>query len=143
METTNLIRPKEFENESRDCTVRAFSLASNIPYAEVHAGFKKLGRTEKHGIHIGKKTKVNGKVYKIRKKNRIDTKDLEKEFGVKMTQVARSGTPRRLIKKHSTGRFYCLKRGHAFAIIDGLICDGTSYDCQIKYAWKIEKVFEL
>jgi len=132
-----MIRPKEFESERADCTVRAFALAINIPYEEVHKVFNKLGRKNGQGIFVGNKGKINGRFYKIKKKNRIDTKDLEKAFNIKMIQVARSGSVRRLIKKHPIGRFYCRKRGHAFALIDKQISDGTSYDSHIKYAWKI------
>lgn len=41
-------------------------------------------------------------------------------------------------KKHPKGRFFCMCRGHAFAIVDGVVYDHTqSPRRQIKYAWRV------
>lgn len=88
--------------EHNDCAVRAYALFKNIPYNEAHCIFKKLGRrdgrgTKNHIIYdlVGRSTRKEGN-------------------GMTLNQ---------LIASNPTGKVYGLKRGHAFAIIDGVLHD--------------------
>lgn len=113
------IRPNGFENESRDCTVRALSLASNLPYEKVHKAWELVGRREKHGI--------------VAKRYMQKVCDI---LGIDAKQVRRSGTLNKLKAKFNKGKYFCLKRGHAFAVIDGVAHD-VDGNVHIKGAWLI------
>jgi len=88
--------------EHTDCAVRAYALFKDIPYNEAHSIFKKLGRRDGHGTKnhiiydlIGRTTRKDG-------------------AGLTLNQ---------LVAANPTGRVYGLKRGHAFAIINGVLHD--------------------
>lgn len=121
MDTANPLRPDTHAHEKKDCTVRALSLAANIPYERAHEILKELGRKEGHGIRF---------------------KDVAQEAfkmaGVKVKLVKRSGTANTVIKTYPTSTLYCLKRGHAFVIKDGKILDTTKPGVHIKRAYLIE-----
>lgn len=110
-----------YTHEHNDCTVRALSVAANIPYEQCHEAFKHYGRKDKHGLTNIKK--IFPKVCH--------------RLGLKSRQVARSGTINKLVKKYPTGRIYCTMRGHAFCIVDGVPHDVKSKNCRIKTAWII------
>ena len=87
--------------ESNDCAVRAYALFKDIPYDDAHTIFKNLGRkdgrgTKNHLIYdlLGRKHRILG-----------------------------AGTLNQLIAQFPNGRVYGMKRGHAFAIIDGVLHD--------------------
>lgn len=115
-------RPEGFENDKRDCTVRALSLAANLPYKNVHSAFEVMGRKDRQGTY-GKKV-LQG-VCRI--------------LEIKAIQVKRSGTLKKFLIQNPKGNFWCLKRGHAFAIIDGVVHDEKNENCHIKGCWLITK----
>jgi len=88
--------------ESNDCAVRAYALFKDIPYDEAHRIFKQRGRRDGHATK-------NHIIYDLL--DRATRKDGEKI------------TLNQLITKFPKGRVYGLKRGHAFAIIDGVLHD--------------------
>lgn len=114
-------RPEGFENECKDCTVRAMSLVANIPYSIVHSAFEKSGRKNKHGFHM-----KSGGIHKVCK-----------VLGIEAKQVKRHGSLIGFINKFPKGRYLCVKRGHAFAVIDGVVHDEDKMHSQIKGAWLI------
>ena len=113
-------RPEGFRNETKDCTVRALSLAGNLPYEKVHEAFKKYGRRDGHGIA-----------------SKYIFKKVCKTLNLKTKNIQRSGTVRKLIKRYPKGNIFCLMRGHAFAVIDGVSHDVYSDGCRIREAWII------
>ena len=115
-------RPQGFEKEKLDCTVRAFSLTSNLSYEKVHEVFKANGRKE------GKRFFVDKVIKKICE-----------ELNLEIKLVKRSGTVSKFIKLFPKGNYYCIKRGHAFAVIDGVAHDLTRPHSIIRYAWLIKK----
>lgn len=87
--------------DTNDCAVRAYALFKGIPYAEAHALFKKEGRKNGRGTSFTIiRSLLGGKG----------------ENGGRMTLAS-------LRSKFPQGRVYAIKRGHAFAIIDGVIHD--------------------
>jgi hypothetical protein len=96
-------------HETNDCTVKAFAVVFDTTYEKAHAHLKKnCGRQNRKGIHARevippslKKTKY--KVGPYSKTNRITLKNF--------------------LEKHNQGRFYVLIRGHAFAVVDGVLYD--------------------
>jgi hypothetical protein len=114
-------RPEGFRNETKDCTVRALSLAANLPYEKVHEAFKKYGRKDGHAMH----------------NTRCNFKKVSKLLNLETRNIQRSGTVRKLIKRYPKGNIFCLMRGHAFAVIDGVSHDVYSDGCRIREAWII------
>lgn len=119
-------RPQGFENECRDCTVRALSLASNIPYEKVHEVFKKHGRKNRCGIYV---EKVIHSVCK--------------DLNIIAKQVKRSGSLHRFLKEHPKGNYFCTNHNHAYTVIDGVAHDVKSEWVHIKAAYLIIKEDKL
>lgn len=90
--------------DTRDCTVRAYSIFFDIPYAEAHERFKRAGRKNGQGFPvISFRPIING------------------AGGVE--HRTKPITLNQLIKEYPKGKIYCVKRGHAFTVIDGVIHD--------------------
>lgn len=96
--------------ETKDCTVVAWSLVFNCEYSKAHAYLKQHGRPNRRGMF----TKEITSALKACKKSKI-------VFG------PYSGSNRISIKeflqKHNKGRYYILVRGHAIAVVDGVLYD--------------------
>jgi hypothetical protein len=96
-------------NERNDCTVRAFALVFNTTYDKAHAHLKNYcGRLNRKGISSKKVIPVSIKHHKYRE-----------------GPYARDNTTtiNQFVKKHPEGRYYVCVRGHALAIIDGIVYD--------------------
>lgn len=125
-------RPKDssaFAGETNDCSVRAFSLALNIPYAEAHA------LCAKHGRQYGKGTLwwTSHKVAWDCDMVPVLTYDAYAPRGARYPTLAQ------FIKEYPKGHFYLIRRGHAFALIDGVVHDwthGTGARSRILRAYK-------
>lgn len=95
--------------ETNDCTVKAFAVVFDTTYEKAHAHLKyNCGRQNRKGIVSRevippslKKTKHRLGPYS--RDNRITLKNF--------------------IEKHREGRFYVCVRGHALAVVDGVIYD--------------------
>jgi uncharacterized protein YbaR (Trm112 family) len=118
-----ITRPDGFNHEKRDCTVRAFSLATNIEYSIVHETFKIFGRKDKHGVYL---KKLMPKICK--------------DLGIEFKMVKRSGTVRKLIAKYPQGNFVCTVAHHAFPIIEGVPHDLKSLNQRILQAWWVRPI---
>ncbi len=99
-------------DDKNDCAVRAFSIFSDVPYKQAHTSFKQLGRRDGYGTphHI------------------IDTM-LKQQSAKKMISGYKKITLNQLVKQYPVGKLYCLIRGHAFTVIDGVVHD----------TWKVGK----
>ena len=120
-------RPVGFQQERRDCVVRALSLCANISYPLVHKEFSLLGRKDGHCLKNSDK----------------NCKKVFDKLGLVARQVKRSGTLRTLIKKYPQGNLYCLMRGHAFCVIDGVAHDVKSENVIIIRAWLIGHIWKI
>lgn len=108
-------------NERNDCVVRAFSLASTKPYAEVHALMKANGRKDRCGM------KVKNKVVRI-----------GRELGMDLTQVRRSGTVAKLIAAHPSDILIVRVARHMFPVVDGHTDENTAR--RVKGAWVVKHI---
>ena len=88
-----------FGNEKLDCAVRAYAIVKQIPYLEAHQLFEKAGRKPRH--------KTNIEIYA--------------NLGIRF--CSSYITLKQFIKEHPKGSFYMCKRGHAFAVQDGIVFD--------------------
>ena len=99
--------PDEYKNEKADCTVRALTRVSGLSYKEVHTAWKLEGRKDCKGINAKKK------IQRVCKRLNIK------------------------IKEYDIGNLLCLKRGHAFPVINRRAYDLDSKNSILTGAWLI------
>lgn len=105
--------PRTIESESKDCAVRAVSIACDIPYHEAHERFSKAGRKPNNGVDLELLVKVMGK----------------RPYDGSMTLS-------RFLAFKPKGRFVAIKRGHAFAVVNGVVHDWSKLGGNTRvYAW--------
>jgi hypothetical protein len=116
--------PAEGFSERRDCTVRALTNVSGAPYAEVHAIFAAHGRKNRRGIALKKVLQ-----------------SVARDLGLVAQVVRRSGSVERLLRDFPVARLVVTTRGHAFAVIDGVVHDThtTSPLRHVKCAWLVTR----
>lgn len=125
-------RPIAFRYERNDCTVRTVAMATGIPYAKVHAVLKQLGRKDCRRISF---YRVADKVFEmlnitVRKVEEKRSKTQSKTLGIAQT----------FVRRDPKGTYICLKRGHAFPIIKGVVHDGMQPRSHIHMAWEVLKI---
>lgn len=98
-----------FTHEKNDCTVRAVSIAYQISYEEAHAKLKAFGRKDGHGCHY---------FAKFMNKNMPTTLAITRGWKEKSL-----GTINKFCKENPKGRFILRIRGHALAVVDGIVHD--------------------
>lgn len=102
-----------------DCTVRALAHVVGIDYAKAESIATEAGRRAGRGFQSAKLiAKAADHGFKFRKL-RMGTRTLGK-----------------FLREHPQGAFYVRKAGHAFAVIDGVVSDGTSLGVIVKSAWQ-------
>lgn len=105
--------------ERADCTVRAFANVTGASYERSYqlaqdAGRRGSGRF-KSSVLIAEAKRSGFRFRKLR-------------FG--------SRTIARFVREYPTGRFYVVKRAHAFAIVDGTVFGSRTEREVIKAAWE-------
>ena len=104
--------PRTIEHESNDCTVRASTIASGLPYKRVHKIYASVGRENGKGV-------VMYQVVKALKK--ITKKDL---IGYNYTYCRNYPTLSYFLKHTGKeGSWVVIKKNHAFAVKDGTVYD--------------------
>ena len=127
-----------FHDETKDCTVRAVSIALDIPYAKAHALLAKAGRPDRDGPRsyifdafmegLGfTKYEYPVRCYKV-----------EKWYGTIERRACI--TFKRWLLEHSTGVYVVDMRGHVFAVINGVVHDALTIGPRtvVKGHWKIK-----
>lgn len=118
---------RDVPRETNDCTVRAFAAAANIPYSEAHAIMAKHGRRfgdgTRHETQIKAYAEKGGKLKAIFGNTNGARYRAHREPHVPHEKGI---TLKTLLDEMPLGRFVCLMRGHAFAIIDRQLADGCS-----------------
>ena len=89
-------------------------------YAESHSILKDAGRKDRHGVRFDTVLKIIGWRYRLKRRNDTDT------------------TLRGFVEAHPTGRYIVLERGHALALVDGVIHDNLSPTprSKVRAAWQ-------
>ncbi len=157
------------KSEDNDCVVRALAAVTNSTYDESHAYVKKtFGRKKGKGtpmfhvkMKINEGKKVLGSKYSILKNHTKTTytktvKDrywgtvhkikttLDSEYYPLITKYGKTRvsqmTVKSFLKEYDKGKYLIHVRGHAFAIIDGVvvgnICDSRKLKARIINAYK-------
>lgn len=98
--------------ENKDCTVMAMATAFDLPYQVAHKHLKeKVGRPDNQGVSMH------------------DAFPRSLPFGMvrthrfKIDGTKNNITLGRFCKQHPEGRFIVLVRGHALAVVDGIVYD--------------------
>lgn len=101
-------------NEMNDCAVRAYATYKQIPYEQAHALFKKAGRKDRRATPVAMIKKLLGSTGQIK--------------GLTLNG---------LMQSYPQGRVYAVKRGHAFALVDGVLHDTWKVGgkSRIMYMW--------
>lgn len=90
-----------------DCTIKALATSAGIPYEEAHKMGMESGRKYGRGHHP-----------------QLLLPYARKKYGIKYRKTRhKSITIQRFIKLHPTGYYYVATNKHAFAIINGTICE--------------------
>jgi hypothetical protein len=133
------IRDIGFEHESKDCTVRAIKNATGVPYRDAHAFLQARGRKDCEGMYF---SEVMTEL--------VTTKAIV--FGYRITKVEEGTTLDRTyarlryptlassLRKCREGRYIIIKRGHTFAVIDGVVYDSGTVGTrsQVRSIFKLE-----
>src|ERR1035437_6211253 len=90
-----------YSDEKRDCAVRALAVAADIPYYQAHDIFKSGGRRYRCGSY--------------------NTRPTLAKIGIEGASCRMSLAS--FIYMNPKGSFYIIKRGHAFAVKDGIVFD--------------------
>jgi hypothetical protein len=101
--------------EYRDCTIRALALTASIEYSVAHKIGKDAGRQRRRGFHC--QTLLD----QAQKSGILFSRIIGR--GKDLNLVSAPVTIGEFIKNHPTGKFYCRRSGHAFAVVDGIILD--------------------
>lgn len=118
-------------SEHNDCAVIAFSHAMELDYSIVHDIMKKGGRQDRRGTYIDRVLKVGGGSYQKKAKT-------IKGRLITYHERTKGQTIQKFLKKNPTGRFVCIRSGHAFAVIDGVVYNQKLDKSIIKYYYKIK-----
>lgn len=117
--------------ESKDCVIRAASNATGMKYEDIHVIAKKHGRKD------GKSTSMEVllKTYRDIGVNLSGvagtttyaevTRKTAKKLNVVHAEY-QGVTLERFLRTKSTGKYICLMRGHAFAVVNGKLVDAGS-----------------
>ena len=97
--------------DKQDCSVRALAVATGVPYAVASAVFSARGRKLKAGTPV---TLSDDLFVNI--------------LGMRRVELAEGLRLEAFLEVAKTGRFTVHKKGHAFAVVDGVVHDweGTS-----------------
>ena len=94
----------------RNCTVVALAATAGLPYDVAHSIAEAAGRKRNKGFNSAKLLKYFNK----------------KQGTTQFRKIKRSTiTVQKFCKNYPTGRYYVRKRGHAYAIVDGIVIDQT------------------
>lgn len=122
----NTLQLRTVPRETNDCTVRALAAAARIPYEVAHATMAKHGRKQFKGTyhetqvkayaeHGGELRAICGSTRGARYRSR-NSDNVPHVDGI---------TLGKLLERIPMGRFVCIVDGHAFAIIDRQLADGS------------------
>lgn len=114
------VRPKWDRN---DCSVRALAVAVGLTYEQAGAIFAAFGRKMKEGTSVETSIRVMEERLKMRRLELSDGPEELKYFALYQDK----------------GRFVLHRRGHAFALVEGVIHDweGTRATTQVIRAWEV------
>jgi len=138
---------KEFEHETKDCTVRALAASTGSAYSDAHAACKSAGRVDKYGFCPGellgyltdRSVKVLG--HRFTKMFMFRSPPGGKKYSsIRFGDVRVSLAD--FVRANPEGTYYVCNRSHAYVVYDGTVCDYVARTGREKLtdAWKVEKL---
>lgn len=119
-EHQSLMAARDSYNEHNDCTVITFALVFNTTYEKAHKHIKyQCGRTNRRGVPIRRDLAASLK---------------NTDFRIWSYDKKSSPTLKKFVESYPEGRYYVCVRGHALAVIDGVIHD-WKYGPRRKVQW--------
>jgi len=113
--------------DTKDCAVRALAVATGVPYTVASVTFSAQGRRIKRGTDQETSTKLYETVLGMRR--------------VELAEGLRLGA---FLEVARTGSFIVHKKGHAFAVVEGVVHDWegktTRDNTTIVRCWKVTEV---
>jgi hypothetical protein len=104
-----------YASEASDCAVRAMANTFGVTYAYAHQAMKSAGRKDKKATPVSAIHSVVTKEHGGKVAHQLE--HIGKGAGKRQVTI---GT---FCKYHPHGSFYCIVRGHALAIVDGVVQD--------------------
>ena len=113
--------PRSIEWESRDCAVRASSIAMGLPYADIHARYKAAGRRDKRGTCTSIMSRILNHISEYR------------------FSSWEAPTLAQFVAQHKSGRWVVCSHNHAFAVINGVVHDAGPIGARtrVRNAWRV------
>lgn len=135
-------KTESFSHEKSDCAVRAMMTVTGSSYAEAHALL-----ADRCGRKDGKGT-TTSLLIKLLNSGEILGSTFERVLWADYAWTGKTWTRKgrkalkTVAKMFAKGSFYCLMRGHAFAIVDGALVDTWKVPAGSKVfgVWRVEKV---
>lgn len=118
--------------ERNDCTVVAVAAAAEVSYAEAHAFLAANGRKPRRGMYFSQ--------FMAGRTELLGWKVVE-EHPATLTGGRAYPTLARVAARYRKGRYIAVKRGHAFAIVEGTVVDATRMGgrARVINMWRLEK----
>lgn len=123
------IKSPTFPRERADCAVRALMVAAGMTYEAAHRIYAKNGR------ETGRRTRRLTQTVTMRQLGFIAL-TLEDDGGLVLQP-----TVTQFIKANPRGRYIVRKRGHLFAVIDGVVHNwkhGVGPRTRVTHAWVVK-----
>jgi hypothetical protein len=95
--------------DTKNCTIRALSITAGIPYEQA----------DKIGVLAGRER--NKGFYSEILMNQANKQGITSTRKVYIPKIS----VKKFIKQNPKGRFFCVRRGHAFAVVNGVIYDNV------------------
>lgn len=103
--------------ETNDCSVKALAITTGISYKDAHKIMASVGRKTGGGASGHMVLKALSKTLNVEITPK-DVKICRAEYGKRLT-------PNGFARINPKGKYYCLTRNHAIAIVDGVVEDWT------------------
>ena len=114
--------------ESKDCVIRAAANATGMKYEDIHVIAKKNGRVDGKGctMEVLLKTYRDIGVHLSGVVGTTTYAEITRKIAKKLNVVHpefNGVTLERFLRAKRTGKYICLMRGHAFAVVNGELVD--------------------
>jgi hypothetical protein len=122
-----------FFAEKKDCTVRSFAVAADIPYADAHLLAKRSGRKDGKGWW-------SERILAVAAKDGLLAYSETPCMIPGPRYTVRYPTVAQVISRRPTGRYIITTHNHAFAVIDGVIHDTglLGIGCRVRQIFEVK-----
>lgn len=109
--------------ETNDCVVRAIANASGCTYSKAHS---LAAKHYQRGFRMGTRTmRILNNSRELFAELKLETNNVSFSQFWESKQKREFGTINQFVKNNPTGRHFLLVRGHALAVVDGVVYDNA------------------